>query len=52
MLYSIGLSNGIVALAVGLPVFIALVAVLIDGLVRLPGHAPRRHHVESRIRRL
>ncbi|CAE7675208.1 icmt-1 [Symbiodinium sp. CCMP2592] len=39
LLYSIGLSNGIVALAVGLPVFIALVAVLIDGLVRLPGHA-------------
>ncbi|CAE7925136.1 icmt-1, partial [Symbiodinium necroappetens] len=39
LLYSVGLSNGIIALAVGLPVFIALVAVLIDGLVRLPGHA-------------
>lgn len=38
LLYSVGLSNGIIALAVGLPVFIALVAVLIDGLVRLPGH--------------
>ena len=39
LLYFVGLSNGIVALAVGLPVFIALVAVLIDGLVHLPAHA-------------
>ncbi|OLP96296.1 Protein-S-isoprenylcysteine O-methyltransferase [Symbiodinium microadriaticum] len=47
LLYSVGLSNGIIALAVGLPVFIALVAVLIDGLVRLPGHAPRQHPNEG-----
>ena len=43
MLYFVGLSNGIIALVVGLPLFIAVVASLIDGLVHLPSHATWLH---------
>ena len=47
LLYFVGLNNGILALVVGLPIFIAIVALLIDGLMHLPGQATWLHQAAT-----